>query len=259
MRTLTGLLVAAGVLGSWTSRVDGQIGAVLSFELSTQSDFATGCQGPSQCACPVLLVGPVEGTFELQQLALPLPPIFDYAVQNLQWTINPGTTSAVSVTGSGIYQRDILTGMHSMLLDLDVGGVSQQYLSVGFVAGSSSFPNNFDLGIFAELNVCQYDGFYIFADQAGGGVEFERGDCSNDGAYNIADPIRMLDALFGGMTPACADACDGNDDGSVNIADAVYVLTDLFSGGPPPPAPFGGCGLDPSADALSCGSFASCP
>ncbi|MEE8143686.1 MAG: hypothetical protein V3T77_11340, partial [Planctomycetota bacterium] len=89
---------------------------------------------------------------------------------------------------------------------------------------------------------------------------FRRGDCTADGHTNIADAIFLLSSLSGkGTAPACEDACDGNDDGALDIADAIYVLIYLFSEGAAPPVPFGQCGPDPSADALNCRAYSSCP
>ena len=82
---------------------------------------------------------------------------------------------------------------------------------------------------------------------------FSRGDSNNDNQYNIADAIFTLHALFViGPRHPCDDEADSNDDGGVNIADAIFTLTRLFSMGVPPPAPFPGCGPDPTADALGC-------
>lgn len=94
------------------------------------------------------------------------------------------------------------------------------------------------------------------------GVDFVRGDCSADGAFNLADAVFALTYLFpvGNPTLPCPDACDCNDDGSVNLADAICILSALF-GVPavPPPTPYPGCGVDPSVDGLDCGSFVACP
>ncbi len=77
--------------------------------------------------------------------------------------------------------------------------------------------------------------------------------------FNIADAIFLLNALFaGGMPPSCVDACDANDDGSLNIGDGVYTLNNLFAKGPPPPAPFPGCGVDPTGDPLGCANYSEC-
>ena len=53
---------------------------------------------------------------------------------------------------------------------------------------------------------------------------------------------------------------DSNDDGFFDISDPVYSLGWLFSpGAPPPPAPFLGCGTDPTPDSLGCLAYAACP
>ncbi|MGE3166586.1 MAG: hypothetical protein AB7O52_16925 [Planctomycetota bacterium] len=86
-----------------------------------------------------------------------------------------------------------------------------------------------------------------------------RGDCNADGNFNIADPISLLGYLFSqGVTPVCFDACDCNDDGQANIADAICTLSVLFGGAAPPPAPYPGCGTDPTNDQLSCLDFPPC-
>jgi hypothetical protein len=93
-------------------------------------------------------------------------------------------------------------------------------------------------------------------------VLFARGDINEDGAVNIADPVVLLETLFvpGATSLTCDDAADANDDGARNIADAVALLQFLFvSGTPPLAAPSAACGLDPSADALTCDRFAACP
>ncbi|MBI4601918.1 MAG: hypothetical protein HY721_08145 [Planctomycetes bacterium] len=89
---------------------------------------------------------------------------------------------------------------------------------------------------------------------------FVRGDPNVDAKVNIADAVFVLNALFlGGPQPGCADAADSNDDSLLNIADPVYLLNSLFLGGLPPPAPFPGCGEDPTGgDALECTAFGPC-
>jgi len=91
---------------------------------------------------------------------------------------------------------------------------------------------------------------------------FRRGDCNQDGGFDIADAVTVLDTLFAGGDPfECADACDGNDDGSVDIADPILLLGVLFQGSSPVPAPGSGpgCGSDPTADALDCAVEPICP
>lgn len=88
--------------------------------------------------------------------------------------------------------------------------------------------------------------------------DFVRGDCNGDLVLNISDPVTLLAVLFNGGAVDCQSACDGNDDGGVDLSDAVYLLGAVFSGGTPPPAPYPGCGSDPTADALTCVT-SSCP
>ncbi len=92
---------------------------------------------------------------------------------------------------------------------------------------------------------------------------FERGDCNEDGSFNIADAIHGLANLFppasGQAVINCYDACDANDDGAFNIADMVRLLGGLF-GTPATPlaAPFGACGAD-NTGVPNCVDHASCP
>jgi hypothetical protein len=68
-----------------------------------------------------------------------------------------------------------------------------------------------------------------------------------------------MDLFAGSSGIHCAKAADGNDDGKVDISDAVFLLGFLFLGGEAPKAPWPGCGADPTADDLTCGSFRNCP
>jgi PKD repeat protein len=88
---------------------------------------------------------------------------------------------------------------------------------------------------------------------------FFRGDANQDQTIDIADGVAILGYLFsGGGDGGCLSTIDANDDAMANVADAVTVLDHLFSGGGPLPAPFPGCGVDPSPDSLPC-SNPSCP
>ncbi|MAW76456.1 MAG: hypothetical protein CMJ95_03540 [Planctomycetes bacterium] len=86
---------------------------------------------------------------------------------------------------------------------------------------------------------------------------FNRGDCNDDGNYDIADAITLLDNLFLDGEVFCDDACDGNDDELKDIADAVFVLSSLFVNGPMPPGN-GTCAPDPTEGTLGCEVFNSC-
>ncbi len=88
---------------------------------------------------------------------------------------------------------------------------------------------------------------------------FVRGDVNADGNCDIADAINLLQCVFlgAGYCP-CDDASDVNDDGVINVADVIYKLNYILSGGPPPPAPFPDCGIDPTPDLLGCLSYPPC-
>jgi hypothetical protein len=88
---------------------------------------------------------------------------------------------------------------------------------------------------------------------------FRRADSNADGFIELADAVNTLLYLFhGGQSPGCLKSADSNDDGTVNTADALYLLSYLFADAAPPAAPFGTCGIDPTADGLSCGFHAPC-
>ena len=123
------------------------------------------------------------------------------------------------------------------------------------------------VGTTAVENIVVVNSTSIIPDQVSGSVTFEpqlgvainRADCNGDGSFNIADSVTALNGLFNSGFIGCVDACDVNDDGQFNVADPVYALTTLFNNGPLPPEPFGGCGIDPTEDGLSCDQFDPCP
>jgi hypothetical protein len=81
---------------------------------------------------------------------------------------------------------------------------------------------------------------------------FQRGDINSDGVFDLADPIGVLDHLFGTGGIACESAADSNDDGSLDLSDAIHALGSLFGFGPEPLAPFPDCGAELTPDTLSC-------
>lgn len=91
---------------------------------------------------------------------------------------------------------------------------------------------------------------------------FDRGDCNQDGMFNLADMVFSLSVIFGGGSPECEDSCDANDSESVNIADPIYMANALFAGGSPPPGS-GSCGPDASpgflGSDLGCADAPGCP
>ena len=88
-----------------------------------------------------------------------------------------------------------------------------------------------------------------------GGPDFRRGDADASGELELTDAIRVLRWLFvSGEGLSCEKSGDANDDGRLDITDGVRILNHLFLGDGPPAAPYPGCGPDPTADDLSCGS-----
>lgn len=82
---------------------------------------------------------------------------------------------------------------------------------------------------------------------------FLRGDMNVDGELNLIDVITILQHLLQSVpAPGCEDSGDVDDSGSVNIADPIYLLNYLFGQLAPPPPPFPNAGLDPTPDAMLC-------
>jgi len=90
---------------------------------------------------------------------------------------------------------------------------------------------------------------------------FLRGDADGNGGIDISDVISTLNYLFiSGTRPGCLDAADVDDDGDLSLTDAIRSLNYQFTGtapAPEPPGPFD-CGMDPTADELTCESFQGC-
>ena len=92
-------------------------------------------------------------------------------------------------------------------------------------------------------------------------VAFLRGDCNDDGTVNISDATCALDWLFAGAaTPGCLAAVNTNADDKVDIADPVSLLNYLFGGGPIISNPFPDCGPGPlpAVEKLSCANPPDC-
>ncbi|MBN1419864.1 MAG: PKD domain-containing protein, partial [Planctomycetes bacterium] len=79
---------------------------------------------------------------------------------------------------------------------------------------------------------------------------FRRGDANGDGQFDLGDAIAILNYLFNDGPMTCIDAADVDDDGRAIIADPIRLVYHIFVQGPPPPAPYPGCGADPTADGL---------
>ena len=142
-------------------------------------------------------------------------------------------------------------GSGESTIDFDVIAGTAYYLRVGGAIGPmAGAPSG--------------EGTLLIDDGTSAAEVFDRGDCNDDGGFNIADPIALLGFLFPSgvpVPPGCDDACDANDDGSLNIADAIAMLGNLFPSGAQLviPEPHGNCGEDPTADSLDCETIATCP
>ncbi len=87
------------------------------------------------------------------------------------------------------------------------------------------------------------------------GPDFVRADASGDTAVTMGDAIFTLRYLYvpGSPEPTCMKTADSDDTGVVAMSDALYTLRYLYvPGEPAPPAPFPGCGQDPTWDGLGC-------
>lgn len=120
-----------------------------------------------------------------------------------------------------------------------------------------------DVGL-SKNRMTACDGFTIQPVYINGTVEivaeqFIRGDDDGDGELTISDPILSLCAQFGTSCElSCLDASDVDDDGGITISDPIYNLNAQFGYGQLPPAPFPGCGPDPTGDALDCTCYEQC-
>ena len=158
-------------------------------------------------------------------------------------------------------QRDFIASIITVLLAWPVLAADYakhiQGDAGGFPVGA---PTGGDIGLISATTavgspVVQNPGMGLGCPQT-----IRRGDANGDGAVDLADPIRILDTQFGGSTaPICEDAADANDDGLLQgIPDAITILNALFAGGTIP-APFPACGVDPTADVLTCVVVGNCP
>ena len=60
-------------------------------------------------------------------------------------------------------------------------------------------------------------------------VDYQRGDVNSDHRVDIADPIFLLNFIFGGgSAPRCRAAANANADSRLDISDAITLLTVLF-------------------------------
>ncbi len=90
---------------------------------------------------------------------------------------------------------------------------------------------------------------------------FRRGDCNQDGDFDISDVIETLSFLFiDGEYPQCENSCDVNDDEALDISDPISGLSILFLG--QGRNPFTQCcyrdGFSTNGSKLSCEIYSGC-
>jgi len=185
---------------------------------------------------------------------IPLHVEIEYNNGNIKVYLDAPETFAGEGTGEPDFEQKLILDTSVTFPDSDdpPDGVPDVLGSVyvGFSGGTGGADAYHEID---DLKITLYP-------KEGGGESFSRGDANDDGNRNIADAIFILGYLFaGGDAPRCPDAADANDDGNLNIADAISVLGHLFGGTGPLPAPFPGCGSDPTGDTLGPCVTANCP
>lgn len=214
---------------------------------------------------------------------------YDYAVFNLNSHVSGGSyhvpvPSTVNITNIGFNDVDYHTGEPYDNTDwgviVDSSGVTwsspetfaqnpdSNALRFGtmynfwFDADTAPELANATIGLFRPFTPSSID-VQVSVPSDGVVVEYLRGDCNEDGVFTLADALDLLDYLFPqsqpGPTLGCDDACDINDDGEHDLSDPITALDIMFVSGGMPPAPFPGCGTDPTMDALGCDAHAGCP
>jgi hypothetical protein len=137
------------------------------YALSAESRFETGCFGP--CACPVLISGPLKGTFDLRHAGFDgLYEIYD--VSNVRWT-TPDSSRIVTIQGSGTYRVGGEVAIQQELkLDLAIDGGRPLHFDSGLVSGGGSFPRiTIDISLH-QNTACRDTVMHVDADDPVSGV-----------------------------------------------------------------------------------------
>jgi hypothetical protein len=82
-------------------------------------------------------------------------------------------------------------------------------------------------------------------DSSSSPVFFIRGDANHDGIVNLSDAVTSLRVLFGVESSSCLESLDIDEDTQLTLADPLRILDHLFGDGPAPGAPFPDLGPDP--------------
>jgi len=108
------------------------------YRLDSRATFQKGCFAP--CMCPVMMQGPLRGTFRLT----PTGTSGDYStwdVTDVNWKAFVTGGSELRITGSGTYRRGSGTMVkHELSLDLVVGDLSVDHYDSGLVPVETALP-----------------------------------------------------------------------------------------------------------------------
>ncbi len=87
------------------------------------------------------------------------------------------------------------------------------------------------------------------------------GDVNSDAFVDIADAVYLLSYLYlDGPVISCQDAADADGSNTVDLGDVLHIFGYRLLGGPPPAAPFPGCGHDLTPyDGTHCRHQTPCP
>lgn len=171
-------------------------------------------------------------------------------------------------TTSGSGARGVATGDldGDCALDLVVACLNSMRIYV-FLSNPASPPPFSDCDLDGVFDGCQLaagdlDGNGLLDSCESGDDFLVRGDANLDGVVDIGDVSGIIAYMFQGAPSTCRSALDADDSEVISLADAFRVLCHLFvcDGAPPIPAPFPGCGLDPTQGSLGCDTGpSSCP
>jgi hypothetical protein len=133
---LSPLVLTLGMLPALTT-APATAGPSRPYDLGSASKFEVGCWGP--CACPLLILSPLEGRFDLSPIDTDGPEV-RYDVTDIAWTAHTNGGD-LDVSGSGVYR--ILGGSprtHQMTLTLRVNNQPDEVFDSGVVPGGDDFP-----------------------------------------------------------------------------------------------------------------------
>jgi hypothetical protein len=122
------------------------------YRLRDGSIFQRGCFPP--CACPIMEQAPLDGTLQLERVAI--GDVFDfYEVRGVRLHYQPAGQPGqrVVIRGSGTYKVSTIADLHQMTLVLTVGDEPPQTFTSDEVPGGGEFPA-IHLPIFVNGGYC---------------------------------------------------------------------------------------------------------